>query len=223
MPWPCGHSRRSHRQRMISTDVCCGSAALHVPAPACAGVPALAGAVLRASAALALYSDGTIDLCRKCAIATSSHPTFSSIQNATSFKYVTSDRRRCSSRCHSPTCSHSGQAHGLPTHAYLCVRTSKRAVLPLPHGGGIRTTGGLQGQPNVSYIASRYYRAPELIFESTMYTTAIGANPTGHGWIAQKEWRHITLPCRICRMCEEELTRSSWHFVLLSAAGDGTT
>jgi len=31
----------------------------------------------------------------------------------------------------------------------------------------------VEGQPNVSYIASRYYRAPELIFESTMYTTAI--------------------------------------------------
>ena len=29
------------------------------------------------------------------------------------------------------------------------------------------------GEPNVSYICSRYYRAPELIFGSTNYTTAI--------------------------------------------------
>lgn len=29
------------------------------------------------------------------------------------------------------------------------------------------------GEPNVSYICSRYYRAPELVFESTDYTVAI--------------------------------------------------
>lgn len=29
------------------------------------------------------------------------------------------------------------------------------------------------GQPNVAYICSRYYRAPELVFEATEYTTAI--------------------------------------------------
>lgn len=31
----------------------------------------------------------------------------------------------------------------------------------------------VHGEPNVSYICSRYYRAPELIFGSTDYTTAI--------------------------------------------------
>ena len=31
----------------------------------------------------------------------------------------------------------------------------------------------VKGEPNVSYICSRYYRAPELIFGSTEYTTAI--------------------------------------------------
>eukprot|EP00696_Hemimastix_kukwesjijk_P008329 gnl/Hemi2/20523_TR6811_c0_g1_i1.p1 gnl/Hemi2/20523_TR6811_c0_g1~~gnl/Hemi2/20523_TR6811_c0_g1_i1.p1 ORF type:complete len:495 (-),score=55.73 gnl/Hemi2/20523_TR6811_c0_g1_i1:192-1676(-) len=31
----------------------------------------------------------------------------------------------------------------------------------------------VQGEPNVSYICSRYYRAPELIFGATDYTTAI--------------------------------------------------
>lgn len=30
-------------------------------------------------------------------------------------------------------------------------------------------------EPNVSYICSRYYRAPELIFGATNYTTKIGA------------------------------------------------
>jgi len=31
----------------------------------------------------------------------------------------------------------------------------------------------VKGEPNVSYICSRYYRAPELIFGATNYTTAI--------------------------------------------------
>ncbi|KAK3164186.1 hypothetical protein QOZ80_1AG0013890 [Eleusine coracana subsp. coracana] len=31
----------------------------------------------------------------------------------------------------------------------------------------------VQGEPNISYICSRYYRAPELIFGATEYTTAI--------------------------------------------------
>ncbi len=35
----------------------------------------------------------------------------------------------------------------------------------------------VKGEPNVSYICSRYYRAPELIFGSTNYTTAIGMRP----------------------------------------------
>jgi glycogen synthase kinase 3 beta len=33
------------------------------------------------------------------------------------------------------------------------------------------------GEPNVSYICSRYYRAPELIFGATNYTTSIGKDP----------------------------------------------
>lgn len=31
----------------------------------------------------------------------------------------------------------------------------------------------VKGEPNVSYICSRYYRAPELIFGATEYTPAI--------------------------------------------------
>jgi serine/threonine protein kinase len=49
------------------------------------------------------------------------------------------------------------------------------------------------GQPNIAYICSRYYRAPELIFGAEEYTTAIdvwcvlaGAHsvPGGGGWQA---------------------------------------
>ena len=32
----------------------------------------------------------------------------------------------------------------------------------------------IPNEPNVSYICSRYYRAPELIFGATNYTTKIG-------------------------------------------------
>lgn len=32
----------------------------------------------------------------------------------------------------------------------------------------------VKGEPNVSYICSRYYRAPELIFGATDYTVDIG-------------------------------------------------
>jgi glycogen synthase kinase 3 beta len=32
----------------------------------------------------------------------------------------------------------------------------------------------VEHEPNVSYICSRYYRAPELIFGATNYTTKIG-------------------------------------------------
>jgi len=31
----------------------------------------------------------------------------------------------------------------------------------------------IKGEPNVAYICSRYYRAPELVFEATEYSTAI--------------------------------------------------
>jgi glycogen synthase kinase 3 beta len=36
----------------------------------------------------------------------------------------------------------------------------------------------VENEPNVSYICSRYYRAPELIFGATNYTTKIGAFPS---------------------------------------------
>lgn len=38
----------------------------------------------------------------------------------------------------------------------------------------------VENEPNVSYICSRYYRAPELIFGATNYTTKIGMYPSGY-------------------------------------------
>lgn len=35
------------------------------------------------------------------------------------------------------------------------------------------------GEPNIAYICSRYYRAPELIFGATEYTSAIDMWSTG--------------------------------------------
>jgi len=37
----------------------------------------------------------------------------------------------------------------------------------------------VENEPNVSYICSRYYRAPELIFGATNYTTKIGKSTAG--------------------------------------------
>ena len=39
----------------------------------------------------------------------------------------------------------------------------------------------VEGEPNVAYICSRYYRAPELIFGATNYTTNIGETTGGGG------------------------------------------
>ena len=49
--------------------------------------------------------------------------------------------------------------HPVTQQLKLCDFGSAKALIP--------------GEPNVSYICSRYYRAPELIFGSTDYTTAI--------------------------------------------------
>ena len=38
----------------------------------------------------------------------------------------------------------------------------------------------VENEPNVSYICSRYYRAPELIFGATNYTTKIGTSDQEH-------------------------------------------
>ena len=47
----------------------------------------------------------------------------------------------------------------------------ERCILKLCDFGSAKAL--VKGEPNVAYICSRYYRAPELIFGSTDYSTAI--------------------------------------------------
>ena len=51
-----------------------------------------------------------------------------------------------------------------------------RGVLKLCDFGSAKKL--VKGEPNVSYICSRYYRAPELIFGASDYTTFIGIIPS---------------------------------------------
>lgn len=53
-------------------------------------------------------------------------------------------------------------------HVLLCDFGSAKMLVP--------------GEPNVSYICSRYYRAPELVFEATQYSTSID--------IWSRQWTH---------------------------------
>lgn len=52
----------------------------------------------------------------------------------------------------------------------------------------------VRGEPNVSYICSRYYRAPELIFGATDYTSSIGrlTHTDWHMYIQQEMWLYVT-------------------------------
>uniref|UniRef100_A0A6I8NWX9 [tau protein] kinase n=1 Tax=Ornithorhynchus anatinus TaxID=9258 RepID=A0A6I8NWX9_ORNAN len=53
------------------------------------------------------------------------------------------------------------------------------AVLKLCDFGSAKQL--VRGEPNVSYICSRYYRAPELIFGATDYTSSIGPGDSNPG------------------------------------------
>lgn len=55
------------------------------------------------------------------------------------------------------------------------------------------------GEPNVSYICSRYYRAPELIFGATNYTTNIGKP------IVLRVFCSDTDPPHVCRYLVDRL------------------
>jgi len=79
-------------------------------------------------------------------------------------------------------CRALGQIHA----AGICHRDVKPQNLlldPVTHRVKLIDFGSAKvlvpGEPNVSYICSRYYRAPELIFGSTEYTTAIDTWSTG--------------------------------------------
>lgn len=53
----------------------------------------------------------------------------------------------------------------------------------------------IENEPNVSYICSRYYRAPELIFGATNYTTKIG---TFVSFSLERAWDTGLTPCQMC-------------------------
>ncbi|GLT33437.1 hypothetical protein SLA2020_080300 [Shorea laevis] len=58
------------------------------------------------------------------------------------------------------------------SYIHHCIGVCHRDIKPQnllvnPH------THQVKGEPNISYICSRYYRAPELVFGATEYTTAI--------------------------------------------------
>ncbi len=53
----------------------------------------------------------------------------------------------------------------------------------------------VKGEPNVAYICSRFYRAPELIFGATDYTTAIDV------WSQGCVFAELLLGARLWRAC----------------------
>ena len=64
----------------------------------------------------------------------------------------------------------------VPNAASICIREctaahhAMRCALPATHHLHVLLQVLTKGQPNVSYICSRYYRAPELLFGATEYT-----------------------------------------------------
>ena len=74
----------------------------------------------------------------------------------------------------------------------------------------------VRGEPNVSYICSRYYRAPELIFGATDYTCQIGrfspattTDALETKFLIQKPSSKLLKQKRIC-VSEDLLRKSIW-------------
>ncbi|KAG9146689.1 hypothetical protein Leryth_005027 [Lithospermum erythrorhizon] len=67
--------------------------------------------------------------------------------------------------------------HNVPGVCHRDIKPQNVLVDPLTHQVKICDFGSakvlIKGETNISYICSRYYRAPELIFGATEYTTAI--------------------------------------------------
>ncbi|KAL8136680.1 hypothetical protein V2J09_002681 [Rumex salicifolius] len=67
--------------------------------------------------------------------------------------------------------------HSVPGVCHRDVKPQNLLVDPLTHQLKICDFGSakvlVKGEPNISYICSRYYRAPELIFGATEYTNSI--------------------------------------------------
>ena len=84
----------------------------------------------------------------------------------------------------------------------ICHRDIKPQNLLLdPHSGVLKLCDFgsakilVENEPNVSYICSRYYRAPELIFGATNYTTKIGESAVKRG---ASDFEHVSLTMRRC-------------------------
>eukprot|EP00879_Flechtneria_rotunda_P012496 GHRR01013048.1.p3 GENE.GHRR01013048.1~~GHRR01013048.1.p3 ORF type:complete len:180 (-),score=48.37 GHRR01013048.1:3037-3576(-) len=70
----------------------------------------------------------------------------------------------------------------------------------------------VRGEPNISYICSRYYRAPELIFGATDYTSAIDVWSVGcvlaELMLGQPMFPGTQLPCALTPvLCEHSRRR----------------
>lgn len=98
----------------------------------------------------------------------------------------------------------------------ICHRDIKPQNLLLDPGSGILKLCDfgsakilVENEPNVSYICSRYYRAPELIFGATNYTTKIGAlNPyANRGNLLTGFFR-----CLVNRMCHGRI--DAWSAIV---------
>lgn len=67
--------------------------------------------------------------------------------------------------------------HNVPRICHRDVKPQNLLVDPLTHQVKLCDFGSakvlVNGEANISYICSRYYRAPELIFGATEYTTSI--------------------------------------------------
>lgn len=57
----------------------------------------------------------------------------------------------------------------------------------------------VENEPNVSYICSRYYRAPELIFGATNYTTKIGISTL---WLPDAAESLTRIRCVVDGLCD---------------------
>ena len=58
-------------------------------------------------------------------------------------------------------------------YIYMCVRCHGFWYISICHNPCAFSILQTKGEQNISYICSRYYRAPELIFGAVQYTTAI--------------------------------------------------
>jgi glycogen synthase kinase 3 beta len=60
----------------------------------------------------------------------------------------------------------------------------------------------VENEPNVSYICSRYYRAPELIFGATNYTTKIGIFLPPSAFLFEKQFTNGLVRRLVNRLCD---------------------